>query len=65
MTMLDESRVRALLAELGGRLVGRGIEAEIYVVGGTAMLPTAGHPRYRRGRCSSGGDRCGGCGHGR
>ena len=34
MTNLDEIRVRSLLAELGERLSGRGIDAEIYVVGG-------------------------------
>lgn len=38
MTTLDEHRVRSLLAELGERLLGRGIEAEIYVVGGAAMM---------------------------
>ena len=38
MTVLTIDRVSALLAELGERLAARGIEAEIYVVGGAAMM---------------------------
>ena len=48
MTTLDETRVRALLAELGERLVGRGIEAEIYVVGGAAMMLAYDRARITR-----------------
>ena len=48
MTTLDEARVRALLAELGERLVGRGIEAEIYVVGGAAMMLAYDRTRVTR-----------------
>lgn len=38
MTELDLSRVTTLLKELGERLASRGIEGEIYVVGGAAMM---------------------------
>ena len=38
MSELNVDRVSALLTELGERLSGRGIEAEIYVVGGAAMM---------------------------
>lgn len=48
MTELDEFRVRALLAELGERLEGRGIEAEIYVVGGAAMILAYDRTRVTR-----------------
>ena len=48
MTTLDEVRVRSLLAELGERLQGRGIEAEIYVVGGAAMILAYDRTRVTR-----------------
>ena len=48
MTQLDEFRVRSLLAELGERLEGRGIEAEIYVVGGAAMILAYDRTRVTR-----------------
>ena len=48
MTMLNEARVRSLLAELGERLVGRGIEAEVYVVGGVAMMLAYDRTRVTR-----------------
>lgn len=48
MTNLDEIRVRSLLAELGERLSGRGIEAEIYVVGGAAMMLAYDRTRVTR-----------------
>ena len=38
MSELDVDRVSMLLAELGERLAGRGIEGEIYVVRGAAMM---------------------------
>jgi hypothetical protein len=38
MSELNVERVSALLTELGERLSGRGIEAEIYVVRGAAMM---------------------------
>lgn len=38
MRELNVDRVSALLAELGQRLAARGVEAEIYVVGGAAMM---------------------------
>lgn len=38
MNELDIRRVSALLSELGERLAGRGVEGEIYVVGGAAMM---------------------------
>jgi len=38
MSELNVDRVSALLFELGERLAGRGIEGEIYVVGGAAMM---------------------------
>jgi len=48
VTSLDAIRVRDLLAELGERLVGRGIEAEIYVVGGAAMMLAYDRTRVTR-----------------
>lgn len=45
MSELNVDRVSVLLAELGDRLAGRGIEGEIYVVGGAAMMLA-----YDRGR---------------
>lgn len=45
MSLLDEAQVMALLRELGERLDSRGIEADIYVVGGAAMMLA-----YDRGR---------------
>lgn len=48
MTTLDEARVRSLLVELGERLEGRGIEAEIYVVGGAAMMLAYDRKRVTR-----------------
>jgi hypothetical protein len=38
MSELNADRVAVLLAELGERLASRGIEGEIYVVGGAAMM---------------------------
>ena len=38
MSDLNADRVSVLLAELGERLAARGIEGEIYVVGGAAMM---------------------------
>lgn len=38
MTEMTTERVTALLTELGERLSGRGIEGEIYIVGGAAMM---------------------------
>ena len=38
MNDLNLTKVSALLSELGERLAGRGIEGEIYVVGGAAMM---------------------------
>jgi hypothetical protein len=38
MSTLDGDSVSALLNELGERLAARGIEGEIYVVGGAAMM---------------------------
>jgi hypothetical protein len=38
MSDLNLPKVSALLSELGERLAGRGIEGEIYVVGGAAMM---------------------------
>jgi len=37
-TEFDRASVMALLGELGSRLASRGIEADVYVVGGAAML---------------------------
>lgn len=37
MTLLDREAIVELLTQLGARLDKRGIEAELYVVGGTAM----------------------------
>ena len=48
MTMFDIARVSTLLAELGERLAGRGIEAEIYVVGGAAMMLAYDRARVTR-----------------
>jgi hypothetical protein len=48
MTTLDEARVRSLLAELGERLQARGIEADIYVVGGVAMMLAYDRTRVTR-----------------
>lgn len=48
MTEFDVHRVSSLLAELGERLAGRGIEAEIYVVGGAAMLLAFDRTRVTR-----------------
>jgi len=48
MTALHEFRVRSLLTELGERLTGRGIEAEIYVVGGAAMILAYDRTRVTR-----------------
>lgn len=45
MSELGIDRVAALLAELGQRLAGRGIQGEIYIVGGAAMMLA-----YDRGR---------------
>ncbi len=45
MSELNIDRVSVLLAELGERLAGRGIEGEIYVVRGAAMMLA-----YDRGR---------------
>lgn len=45
MSELTIDRVSTLLTELGERLAGRGIEGEIYVVGGAAMMLA-----YDRGR---------------
>ena len=38
MSELNIDKVSALLRELGERLAGRGMEGEIYVVGGAAMM---------------------------
>ena len=35
--LLDRETVEELLRQLGARLVDRGVEAELYVVGGAAM----------------------------
>lgn len=43
--LLDRESILELLRQLGERLHGRGIEAEIYVVGGTAMV--LAHDRTR------------------
>lgn len=48
MKELDLPRVSALLAELGERLHGRGIEGEIYVVGGAAMMLAYDRARLTR-----------------
>ena len=48
MSELTIDRVSALLQELGKRLVGRGIEGEIYVVGGAAMMLAYDRTRITR-----------------
>ncbi len=48
MNELNIERVSLLLAELGERLSGRGIEAEIYVVGGAAMMLAYDRARITR-----------------
>lgn len=48
MRELTIDRVSALLAELGGRLAARGIEGEIYVVGGAAMMLAYDRSRMTR-----------------
>jgi len=48
MSTLDTQRVSALLRELGERLGERGIEGEIYVVGGAAMMLAYNRHRITR-----------------
>jgi hypothetical protein len=48
MTELNIDRVSALLSELGERLASRGIEGEIYVVGGAAMMLAFDRSRITR-----------------
>lgn len=48
MSELSIDRVSALLQELGERLAGRGIEGEIYVVGGAAMMLAYDRSRITR-----------------
>ena len=48
MNELTIERVSALLAELGEHLAGRGIEGEIYVVGGAAMMLAYDRTRVTR-----------------
>ena len=48
MSELTIDRVSALLQELGQRLVGRGIEGEIYVVRGAAMMLAYDRTRITR-----------------
>ena len=48
MSELNIDRVSVLLAELGERLAGRGIEGEIYVVGGAAMMLAYDRARLTR-----------------
>jgi len=48
MSELNIDRVSVLLAELGERLAGRGIEGEIYVVGGAAMMLAYDRTRLTR-----------------
>jgi len=48
MSELNIDRVSVLLAELGERLAGRGIEGEIYVVGGAAMMFAYDRTRFTR-----------------
>lgn len=48
MRELTIERVSALLAELGERLAARGIEGEIYVVGGAAMMLAYDRSRITR-----------------
>jgi hypothetical protein len=46
--LLDRDAVLALLSELGARLAVRGVEAEIYVVDGTAMVLAYDRTRLTR-----------------
>jgi len=48
MTDMTINRVTALLAELGERLASRGVEGEIYVVGGAAMMLAYNRERITR-----------------
>lgn len=48
MNDLTYDRVSALLRELGERLAGRGIEAELYIVGGVAMMLAYDRERVTR-----------------
>lgn len=48
MTEFGIDRVASLLAELGERLAARGIEGEIYVVGGAAMMLAYDRARVTR-----------------
>lgn len=48
MSELTIDRVSTLLTELGERLAGRGIEGEIYVVGGAAMMLAYDRARVTR-----------------
>lgn len=48
MIAFDAARVSALLSELGERLAARGIEGEIYVVGGAAMMLAFDRTRVTR-----------------
>ena len=48
MSEFTIDRVSALLQELGERLVGRGIEGEIYVVRGAAMMLAYDRTRFTR-----------------
>ena len=48
MNELNVDRVSVLLAELGERLASRGIEGEIYVVGGAAMMLAYDRTRITR-----------------
>lgn len=48
MNELNIDRVSVLLAELGERLAARGIEGEIYVVGGAAMMLAYDRARITR-----------------
>jgi hypothetical protein len=48
MSEFTIERVSALLQELGERLAGRGIEGEIYVVGGAAMMLAYDRTRITR-----------------
>ena len=48
MSELNIDRVSVLLAELGERLAGRGIEGDIYVVGGAAMMLAYDRARLTR-----------------
>ena len=46
--LLDEEAIRELLRQLGARLAARGLQAEIYVVGGTAMVLAYDRSRLTR-----------------